>query len=255
MEETISLSNVNNQEKAKIITIRPLHEFKEEKASDQDNTLIEKTSIQLELEKAKQELHSAEQQREKIINNLHNEIEREKLAWEQIKQEEMERIQQEAYQTGFEEGKNESLAQYKHLIDKANELVNRATAQYYEKIEEHESTIIHLSIQIAEKILNNTLSEDPSSFIPVVKAAIQDLKDNFTYKIYVHPNKYNIVTEQKDELHELVDEKATISLYIDDEIGENSCLIEHSAGRIDASVDSQLKEIKRALTELMETNE
>jgi flagellar assembly protein FliH len=43
-------------------------------------------------------------------------------------------------------------------------------------------------------------------------------------------------------------------LYIfpDDELEESSCIIESENGRMDASVDSQLQEIKVKLTELLE---
>lgn len=249
------MSNRDKQNKTKVIKVRPLHEFKKEEKDAAINDLTEPISLQLQIEQAKQQLHSVEKQREKLISELHEEIGREKEEWEKLKQEEMERIQKEGYESGFQAGKQESLAQYSHLIDEANALTERATDEYYEKIKQYESTVIQLAMQVSEKILNDKLLDEPKSFVPIVKAAIQDLKENYSYSIYLHPDNYDIVLNQKEELYELVDEKSTISLYIDNEIDVNSCLIEHSSGRIDASVDTQLKEIKRALTQLMETNE
>ena len=44
-------------------------------------------------------------------------------------------------------------------------------------------------------------------------------------------------------------------IYPDDELEETSCIIESENGRIDASVDSQLEEIKIKLFEMLESEQ
>lgn len=42
-------------------------------------------------------------------------------------------------------------------------------------------------------------------------------------------------------------------IYPDEELSEMDCIIESANGRIDASIDSQLEEIKNKLIELLES--
>lgn len=243
------------KEQTKVIEIRPFHELKQEQVEQtDDNEAVEKTSLKQEIERAKQKLQAVENERKKLLAKIHQEIESEKKVWEQTKEEEMERVQQEGYKAGFEQGKNESLSEFEYLINEGNELVSQAKEQYYKQLQQSESVIVQLAMQAAEKILNQTLSTHPEKFIPLVQKAIQDLKDNLTYSIFLHPKNYETVLKQKDELYESVTETATISLYIDDELEENSCLIEHASGKIDASINTQLSEIKQVLVNLAEKN-
>lgn len=242
------------REKSKVIEIRPFHEFQQVEKETNNNEQLEKTTLDIEVEEAKQQLHSIEEQRKVILQELKEEIEKERTAWEETKKAEMEQIKQEGYKVGYEDGKTSSLNKYSYLIEEANELTESASQQYYEQISQHESTIIHLAIQIAEKILTTTLDEQPDQFIPIVQAAILDLKDNETFNIYLHPANYEDVLKQKDELYESVSKTATISLYIDDKLQKNSCLIKHASGKVDASVNTQLTEVKQVLIGLVEKN-
>lgn len=243
----ISLSNVNKTE-TKVIEIRPLQKIKkEEKHQLKENKAIKKTSLQLEIEREKQKLHALENERKQRLQQLQIEIENEKQLWEQTKQEELKQIQEEGFNAGFSEGKNKSLTKYKHLIDEANDLVIKAKEQYFAQLQQTERTIVQLAMQTAKKILNQTIDEAPERFVPIVQKAIEQLKEDETYTIYLHPRNYETVLKQKAELYESLSESATILLYVDEDLEKNSCLIEHSSGKVDASVNTQLNEIKKIL--------
>src|SRR5699024_6757327 len=144
----------------KVIELRPFLKFKRKEQDKEDNSLVEKASIQLEVENAKKELQSVEQQRQNLLANLQEELAEEREQWEKTKILEMEHGKKEAFDSGYDEGKTESIQEYRHLIEQANSLVENATEEYYEKVKQQESTIIYLAIQIAEKILQNKLSEN-----------------------------------------------------------------------------------------------
>src|SRR5690625_4814653 len=98
VEETISLSSMKKEDKTKLIEVRPFHEFVKQEDKSEDSELLEQTSVQLEIERARQRLHSIEQQRQSILTNLKREIEEEKEEWEKIKQDEMARVKQEGFE-------------------------------------------------------------------------------------------------------------------------------------------------------------
>lgn len=66
----------------------------------------------------------------------------------------------------------------------------------------------------------------------------------------MHPNNYKLVTQQKKELDLFVDRDIKVSVYINETLTENSCLIEHQFGQLDASIDTQLHEIRKVLQEI-----
>ena len=84
----------------------------------------------------------------------------------------------------------------------------------------------------------------------VVALEIKEIKDQSVVSIYLHPANYEIVLEQKAELKKMLETDTKLSLYINDELAENSCVIKHPFGEIDASVDTQLEAIRNVLKDL-----
>jgi len=109
--------------------------------------------------------------------------------------------------------------------------------------------IVKLAVRSAEKVIKQQLSEHPESFLEIVKAAIHELKDHAVVSIFLHPDNYEHVLKQKDELRQLLDAETKLAIYIREDLEKNSCLIEHPYGQIDASVDTQLDQIRQALEE------
>ena len=213
-----------------------------------------KQDLRENLQKLNEELQSLMKQKELLINETRDAIDKEKLNWKQEKQELLTKAKEEGYQEGFRQGKEDSLKQYNQLLENANSITESAMVDYHSTIERSESSILRLSIQVAEKIVKQKLSDDPVSFLPIIKAAIKELKDHSTISIYLHPDNYEFVLGQKGELEQIVDDDTRLSLYADNEIVENSCLIQHAFGQIDAGIDTQLEQIRNVLHEIAMEN-
>jgi flagellar assembly protein FliH len=69
----------------------------------------------------------------------------------------------------------------------------------------------------------------------------------------VNPSRYSFLLSRKDELIALFPREVDFYIYPDEDLLEEACLIESANGRIDASVDSQLDEIKNKLIDLLES--
>ncbi|MGM8364139.1 flagellar assembly protein FliH [Virgibacillus sp. W0181] len=243
-----SSSTIHVKEK-KVIEVKPIKKIvqTDDRANSEEQ---EQIIVQSKLDQMKIELKQLEHHREKMVQDISIEIEQEKQRWEQEKEQLIERVKEEGYHVGFELGKQDSLNKYEQLIDKANALVQAATKDYYATIEESNETIISLAIQASQKILTHSLSEHPESFLPIVTAAITELKDQSRLSIYLHPNNYEFVLQQKEDLMKSLDGDTKISIYIDRKLSENDCLIVHPFGQIDAGVDTQLQQIEKALHEI-----
>src|SRR5699024_12514814 len=112
-----------------------------------------------------------------------------------------------------------------------------------------EELIVHLEVRSAEKIIKQHLSPQPQSFVEILKAVINELKHHAILLIFLHPNNYDSALNQKDELRQLIDTETRLAIYVKDDLKDNGCVIEYPYGQIDASVDTQLEQIRAALQE------
>lgn len=248
MEVTILLSSHPNEHR--VIEIKPIQFSKK----TQDESLDEGNNLQDEIKKAKDQLQGLNDQKEILLQETKTQIEKEKNNWENEKQQYIERSKEEGYKAGFSQGEEASLAKYQHLVDKANMITDEAIKDYHATIDKSEEAILDLAIHTAENIMKQKLTDEPTSFLSLVKAAIKELKNQLVISIYLHPRNYEYVLKQKDELLLILENETKLAIYVHNDIVENGCLIEHPYGQIEAGIDTQLKQIRNVLHEItMET--
>lgn len=244
------IDQLKSTDNTKIISLKEVSQLNNQKLNS--NEFDEKEqyiTYQMKIENSKHQLASLELQKEKMLNDLKEAINKEKQEWIYQKKIEEEQAKETGYKIGFDQGREEALAEYIKLINKANQLVDAATEDYHRMIEKHEEAIIQLAIASAEKIIGLQIKEDSTVFTKIVKKAIEELKDHSHVIIYVHPDDYPILIEQKEELEQLLEDGEIISIYIDQQLNIGDCSIKHPFGQIDVGIDSQLEQIKFALEE------
>lgn len=246
---TILLSNLSNNNK-KIISIKKITDIFEQQENAFENIEDDhEVTLQLKIDQLKHEINHLKQQKEKVLGDLRKSINKEKTAWLEQKELEKKQAEEVGYKIGYDAGYEDVFKQYESLINEANQIATSAKQDYDKTINKHEYAILELAITIAEKIIANKLEEKPESFIDMVKQAIQDLKDSSQVEIYVHPDNYQLILNQKEELEQMVRKEDVISVYNDRELDVGDCLIKHPYGQIDVSIDTQLQQIKHVLEE------
>ncbi|PLR97276.1 flagellar assembly protein FliH [Bacillus sp. T33-2] len=180
-------------------------------------------------------------------------IQEEKQAWEQEKS----RLASEAEGRGFEkgvlEGRKQGYSEYQATIQQAREVVESAKKDYHDHIEASEKTILQLGLKVAERILGKRIKEHGEDFLSLVKRALKDAREYRDIQLHVHPVHYGFLLSQKEELSAVFPKETDFYIFPDDDLSEGDCIIESINGRIDASVDSQLQEIKEKLLEMLES--
>jgi len=194
---------------------------------------------------------------EAILSEAKREAQRMKEEAERERQKMMEEIGQiaeRAKKEGYEEGRllgrQAGYAEAAKSIAEAKETVDLAKKDYFSHIEQSEKTILAIGLAVAEKILNMKIEENPENFLPLVKKAIQEAKEYREVRVIVHYKMYPLVLEQKEELRSLYFQNGELLIYPSDEVPETGCIIETEGGRIDASVDAQLMEIREKLLKI-----
>lgn len=243
----------NNQDGRQISvqTLQDILSDKYKEVQDPEITLQSSLIIQTANDEAKRLVQEAVEEKTRIMEQLTLE----KSSWEEEREQIFEMARQEGYSEGIELGRQESLRQYESIITESQKIVDIAKLNYDEKIQLAENEILNLSIKVAENILNSTLNNTPESFLPIVKKALLEVKDYENIKIHVHPAFYEFVLAQKNELQSLVTNSTDINVYANAELDENDCFIESAYGRIDISIDTQLEQLKKQLTEFLNRGE
>lgn len=179
-------------------------------------------------------------------------IEEAKQLWEIEKEQLIEETKKTGYEAGIQAGKQDGYLQYSEQLNLAKEIVMKAKNEANEYIEASEKTVLQLALKVAEQILKTKLEETPEQFLSLIKHVLKDAKEYHQIQLFVHPSKYELVSRNKDELLAMCNREKNMLIYPDDELSETSCVLESSFGRIDASIDSQLSELKSKLLDLLE---
>jgi flagellar assembly protein FliH len=210
----------------------------------QESKLVDE-ELQKALEQAELLRNEAQMEYQQIQEKINEE-----MIYNQHKAEELfKQAEENGYNDGFQHGLLEGQKQYEAFIQEARAVVTSSQNDYLKKIEEAEPVIIELAIKIAEKVILSELKTDHENWLSIVKAVINEVREQEQVKIYVHPTWFEFTIARKEELGLLLPNCNNIYIYPDAHLQENGCQIETAYGRIDASVDSQLAEIKYALLE------
>ena len=239
--EIKSFHNPEEDEQRAVAEERPLLEAKRERAQ-----IIEEAQ-----NKAQALIEEAQRQQQAVLKQL----QAERVSWEQERQSYVDQAYQEGYMLGVEEGRQAGYHEFHHMIEEAKEIVNQSKIEFEHNVHRSEKVILDLAIKSAEKILGIVLEQEPERFLSMIKKGLKENRAHKEIQIHVNPGQYELVVRQKEELESLFPAEIQLYIYPNEELADNACYIETKQGRIDASIDSQLAEIRKQLFEILEGEE
>jgi type III secretion protein L len=156
---------------------------------------------------------------------------------------------EQAYETrqrGFEEGKQEGLAQYTREIAGALFRIRRIE-------QELEPLYVGLVRDCAEKIIGQELKQHPDAILGVVRSALIDARQQREVTVRVHPDDVQALQRSKNKLLEILARANAVELREDAGVTRGGCVVVTELGAIDASLERQLDALAQALqAELLE---
>jgi flagellar assembly protein FliH len=243
-----SLSNIWQSvavKESKVIGLKPIRTAFE--VMDDTNY---NADLQAKKELQNQHLQEVKAEAEQMLAAAKLKIEEQKKQWETDRQELVEQAQLEGYQKGFATGQQEGLQSYQASIAEAKRLAVLAQQDYEATVEASEDAVLELGLKLAEKVLHAELTAGKERYVQLVKGAISDWKERSDVRIFVHPDSYELVLQQKEELAVLAGKDFDISILPQHDMQAGGCMLETKHGRIDASIDSQLTVLRDKLFEI-----
>jgi flagellar assembly protein FliH len=174
---------------------------------------------------------------------------------EQLRQSAYDAAFQQGYQEGLTRGNEAGFNQASQAIDDAVKrsqfilaLTDKQTVQMQE---EAERQIIELSLEIAGKILTREIAENEAVIMPVIKTALDKVRDQERISIRVCQQDYEQTLQAKPELQAWLNRDSVLTILPDESLTKGDCIIETPFGIVDARIDNQLSLIKSALRDIL----
>jgi flagellar assembly protein FliH len=159
-----------------------------------------------------------------------------------------ERTEREAYQGGFSEGtalgKQQAAAELQPVLERMGKCLAELASMRSGMRRDGERDLVKLSIAIARRVLHRELTLDPESIEGLIKVALEKLESRELSRVRVHP-------DQASTIRALLERHsgAKVEVVPDTTLSKGDVLFETAHGALDASVDAQLSEIERGLTD------
>ncbi|MFP4115504.1 MAG: flagellar assembly protein FliH [Spirochaetota bacterium] len=162
---------------------------------------------------------------------------------------------EEARRSGFEEGREkgfeEGRAEHERLVERLHVIINKAIDRRNEIIEESETQIVNLVVQIAKKVVKVISENQRNVVINNVTQALRKLKERTDVIIRVNIEDLEMVTNHVQDIIERVEREHHITVAEDSTVDPGGAIIETDFGEIDARIASQLQEIEDRILELV----
>ena len=207
--------------------------------------MVDPGDLERERTAQRERLQSPEVRAKSIVEQARDEAEAMVMAARQ----EADMIRSTAHQAGLESARHESDKERAELAERVAQTIEdiqRQTDEFWVAIEPE---LLKLAVEIARKVVHKEITESQEIILNMVKIALYQIKDRHSLKIRVNPADYDLLREHKEEIMSSCDGMRSLEIIDDRRVEQGGCLIESDNGNLDARIETQLREVERALLE------
>ena len=159
-------------------------------------------------------------------------------------QEESENIKKSAFEEGYRLGLEKASADIEKLRSSFSAFFN-AKQDVFEYIA---PDIMEISVDIAKKIIKKELESDPQAIINTIVEVLRTIsKSEPKISIRVRPQSVQLIKDTLPNITYQYGIDSKISIIADPSIEDGGCIFQTNNGIVDASIDTQIEIIKKAL--------
>lgn len=227
----------------------------EDVIEEEDESLrLYRERLQQAEEEAEAIIEAARQQVQQMMDEAQAEMD----AWWEARRQEDEIVRAQTSEEGFmsgveqgrEQGWQEAREEYSHALAEARSILEDAPLWKRRKIGEAEPFVLELTLEIARKVIGEQLTCDQEHLLTLIRRALSHTQEYKAITVAVSPDSYMYVQENRTRLVDVLDSQVEVTIVPDESAADGGCIIRTSLGNVDARVDTQLAEIKKALLEM-----
>src|ERR1700729_128264 len=160
----------------------------------------------------------------------------------------LDQARREAYAEGLAAGRQQAEEQFRPAVQGLAETLD-TLARLRENIrEESIQDLVHLAVSIAARVIHREVAVDPDALAGLIQAAFSKLQSREINRVRMHPSLEALVRK----LLEQAGAPKNLVLVADPNLKPAEVFFETSQGILDASVETQLREIERGLIDKLE---
>ena len=161
--------------------------------------------------------------------------------------EEADSIRESALKEGYQAGLEQALSDVQDFKASLENFIN-AKQEVFEYIA---PDILEISVDIAKKIIKKEIEQDPQELFNTIIDVLKTLpKDETKVTIRVNPAEVNTVKQSVPEFLNIAGLDAKIVVLSDEEVSEGGCLVVTTNGIVDATIETRIEVVSKALKEL-----
>ena len=168
-------------------------------------------------------------------------------------QENIDRLEQEAYEKGFAQGEKDGfeLGEKKAIkvLESIEKLFNEINGLKLYILKENEKEILDLIFSVVEKIVHHEVRQVDTAIKEAIFNALDMAVEKSKVIFNVNPDDYDYVEKLRPNLFRNNKEIKSIVVTSDPAISRGGCLLETSRGNIDATIESKLEKIYQCFQE------
>jgi flagellar assembly protein FliH len=158
-----------------------------------------------------------------------------------------------AFEQGYHQGENNARQKletdYRSAIERLATAIAEVSGSRADTLRRAEADTVRLAIEIARRVLHRELSVDPCALEGLVKSALDKLRDHEIIRVRAHADLVKMLTESIGR----TGRGQNIEVLPDPSRPPGGVVFEISRGCLDASLDTQLREIERGLVDQLKS--
>lgn len=154
------------------------------------------------------------------------------------------REKRDAFEAGRREGEQRSHMELAPVVENLNRSVTDLVAVRAEMRKRAERDAVRLALLIAQRVLHRELSVDENALVALARVAFDRMTRSESYRVTVHPRFAESLTSALP-----ASQNGRVQIDPDPNCAPGTLIIHSAEGTIDASLQTQLEEITRGLTD------
>ncbi|WP_090552324.1 FliH/SctL family protein [Natronincola ferrireducens] len=204
-------------------------------------------------ERAKEILDAAELEAKELVENAKREVD---MIIEEAYQDAKDiynKAKNEGYNEGLTLGRQKGYEEFHMLLEEAKTIKQGIYQTQKELAKSLETEIIDLVIYCVKKVIDYELDKNHELLLNLIEKGLQ--KCTFTETLVVRGNEkeYEVLNSYKSRIYMMTEGIDDLIIKKDLALKKGSIIIETLSGKIDASVDTQIKQIEGLFKELLKS--
>lgn len=238
----------------KLVSVKDPFVLKPPEIKKEDNSTNDKIESSLTADL----VEAAEKEAEQIIVNAKQIAETIKEQAEKdieaVKQQAMEdgrrQGHEQGFQEGYQQGQQQALSEMQGKLQEAVEYAERmqkaTETEYKQRIIDAERQIVDIALVAIQRILAREIEENPMVVLPIVREALEKVRDQEQIVIRVSADDFEFVMHAKIDLQMMVGRENALTIIADRTLKSGDCIIDTAYGSVDARIDTQFEMVKKA---------